>query len=94
MRTPSGTQQRDDTRPAASARHDDNAGDYERFFHDDPKCGRRSRVLSPWLAPAQAVSRSRRRWLTTLETPSPRMLIPYSESAISIVRFWCVMMIS
>ena len=35
----------------------------------------------------QAVSRSRSRWLTTVDTPSPRMLIPYSESATSMVRF-------
>ena len=36
-----------------------------------------------------SVSRSREE--ITVETPSPRMLIPYSASAISIVRFWCVM---
>ena len=34
---------------------------------------------------------SRRREEITVETPSPRMLIPYRASAISIVRFWCVM---
>src|SRR5215211_573996 len=35
-----------------------------------------------------SVSRSRDE--ITVETPSPRMLIPYKASAISIVRFWCV----
>jgi hypothetical protein len=35
-----------------------------------------------------SVSRSREE--ITVETPSPRMLIPYRASAISIVRFWCV----
>ena len=33
-----------------------------------------------------SVSRSREE--ITVETPSPRMLIPYRASAISIVRFW------
>jgi hypothetical protein len=35
-------------------------------------------------------SASRSREDITVETPSPRMLTPYSASAISIVRFWCV----
>jgi hypothetical protein len=35
-----------------------------------------------------SVSRSREE--ITVETPSPRMLTPYKASAISIVRFWCV----
>ena len=34
------------------------------------------------------------RWPTTAETPSCRIETPYSASAISIVRFWCVMTIS
>jgi hypothetical protein len=37
-----------------------------------------------------AGSASRRRWLITAETPSPRMLTPYKASATSIVRFWWV----
>src|SRR5690606_31870782 len=50
-------------------------------------------------APARAASsahlgrHSRNRWLTTWLTP-PRMVTPYSASAISMVRFWWVMMMS
>ena len=39
--------------------------------------------------PDQAAG-SRNRWEITAETPSPRIVTPYRASAISIVRFWCV----
>ena len=39
-------------------------------------------------------ARSPTRWPTTAETPSWRIETPYSASAISIVRFWCVMTMS
>ncbi len=45
-------------------------------------------------AARHAGSRSLRRWLTTAVTPSPRILTPYSASATSIVRLWCVTTIS
>ena len=38
----------------------------------------------------QAGSRSLRRWLTTADTPSPRIVTPYSASATSMVRRWWV----
>src|ERR1700712_1412646 len=38
----------------------------------------------------QAGSASRSRWLITAETPSPRMVTPYSASPTSMVRFWWV----
>ena len=40
---------------------------------------------------SQALSTSRSRWLMTAETPSPRIVTPYSASPTSIVRFWWVM---
>ena len=40
---------------------------------------------------AHALAVSRSRWLMTADTPSPRMLTPYSASPISMVRFWWVM---
>ena len=39
------------------------------------------------LGDGQAGWASRSRWLTTVVTPSPRMVTPYSASATSIVRF-------
>src|SRR5215831_17800457 len=41
-------------------------------------------------ASGSASATSRSRWLITWVMPSPRMLTPYSASAISMVRFWCV----
>ncbi len=44
---------------------------------------------------AAAEGRAQRsRWLITFETPSPCMETPYSASATSIVRFWCVITMS
>jgi hypothetical protein len=45
-----------------------------------------SRLWALRVQATDSVSRSREE--ITVETPSPRMLIPYSASAISIVRFW------
>src|SRR3954452_6896726 len=49
----------------------------------------RARGPGSALVHAPAVSRSR--WLITAETPSLRMLTPYSASPTSMVRFWWVM---
>lgn len=44
--------------------------------------------IALWRAGQATDSVSRSREEITVETPSPRMLIPYKASAISIVRFW------
>jgi hypothetical protein len=80
----------DQKRRPAPADHDDGGGqdDYQ-LFHDRPSLaetqtargspspGGRSGVLRlPQPLAGQALSGSRSRWLTTEDTPSPRMLIP------------------
>ena len=71
---------------AAAADHNDDGDDDDyQLFHDRPSLADPDARSRP-AAPGQALSGSRSRWLTTAETPSPRMLIPYSVSATSMVR--------